>query len=55
MRPTLHPLPGLTYSSFLTQICPYELDAFAILKAGDGFVFVGQNGNAIQPDYLFDQ
>jgi hypothetical protein len=39
----------------LNQICPYELDAFAIPQIGDGFVFVGKDGNSIQPDYLFDQ
>ncbi len=31
------------------------MDAFAIPEIVDDFVFVGQDGNAIQPDYLFDQ
>jgi hypothetical protein len=31
------------------------LYAFAIPEIGDGFEFVGQGDNAIQPDYLFDQ
>ncbi len=49
------PLTWIDIHKFLTQICPYELDAFAIPQIGDGFVFVGKDGNAIQPDYLFDQ
>ncbi len=48
------PLTWIDMLQFLTLICPYELDAFAIPEIGDDFVFVGQNGNAIQPDYLFD-
>ena len=31
------------------------MDAFAIPEIGDDFVFVCQDVNAIQPDYLFDQ
>ena len=49
------PLPWIDIFQFLTQICPYELDAFVIPQIGDDFVFVGKDGYAIQPDYLFDQ
>jgi hypothetical protein len=49
------PLTWVDIFQFLTQICPYELDAFPIPEIGDGFMFVRQDGNAIQPDYLFDQ
>ncbi len=49
------PLTWIEIFQFFTQICPYELEAFAIPQIGDGFEFVGQDVNAIQPDYLFDQ
>ncbi len=55
MRPTLSALAWIDLFQFFTQICPCELDAFAIPEIGDGLVFVGQDGNAIQPDYLFEQ
>ncbi len=31
------------------------MHTFAIPQIGDDYVFVGQNGNAIKPDHLFDQ
>ena len=49
------PLTWVDIFQFMTQICPYELEAFAIPEIGDGFEFVSQDGNAIQPDYLFYQ
>ena len=55
MLPTLHAPTWIDVFQFLTQICPHELDAFAIPEIGDDFEFVGKDGNAIQPDYLFDQ
>ncbi len=55
MRPISTPLTWIDIFQFLTQICPYELDAFAIPEIGHYIEFVGQDDNAIEPDYLFDQ